>query len=343
METVLLEKKQILVVDDEPNLRRVLSAQLERDGYDVHTAEDGEQALALLREHHIDLVITDLRMPQRRRHGALAQDRGFRRAGAGRDDHRARHRRHRRRGAEDRRLRLHHQALRSGRGAHHRQEGAAHAAISRRPRRRGRRRACPKAGATASSAQSPSLVDVYAVLDRVADTPTTVLITGESGTGKELVARALHENSSRRDKPFIKVNCAAIPQDLMESELFGYERGAFTGAVGSQARTLRARERRHAVPRRDRRDPRRDAGEAAARAAGERVRARRRRQDDPRRRAPRRRDQQRSEEGDRGGRVPRGSLLSPERRADSPAAAARARARTSRCSSSTSSRSSTRA
>src|SRR5688572_18502817 len=82
--------------------------------------------------------------------------------------------------------------------------------------------------------QSASILDLYAILDRVADTPTTVLITGESGTGKELVARALHENSSRRDKSFIKVNCAAIPKDLMESELFGYERGAFTGAVGSK-------------------------------------------------------------------------------------------------------------
>src|SRR5262249_21043859 len=81
---------------------------------------------------------------------------------------------------------------------------------------------------------SPELTSVYAVLERVADTPTTVLITGESGTGKELVARALHENSSRKERPFIKVNCAAIPKELIESELFGYERGAFTGAVGSK-------------------------------------------------------------------------------------------------------------
>jgi DNA-binding NtrC family response regulator len=75
---------------------------------------------------------------------------------------------------------------------------------------------------------------VYAVIDRVADTPTTVLVTGESGTGKELVARALHENSARRERPFIKVNCAAIPRDLMESELFGYEKDAFTGAVAAK-------------------------------------------------------------------------------------------------------------
>src|SRR6185503_9581516 len=67
-----------------------------------------------------------------------------------------------------------------------------------------------------------------------ANTPSTVLITGESGTGKELVATALHEGSSRRNKTLIKINCAAIPKDLMESELFGYERGAFTGAVTSK-------------------------------------------------------------------------------------------------------------
>jgi DNA-binding NtrC family response regulator len=94
----------------------------------------------------------------------------------------------------------------------------------------------PKEGAARFGiiGESQPIQDLYAIIERVADRPTTVLITGESGTGKELVARALHENSSRRERPFIKVNCAAIPKDLMESELFGYERGAFTGAVASK-------------------------------------------------------------------------------------------------------------
>jgi DNA-binding NtrC family response regulator len=81
---------------------------------------------------------------------------------------------------------------------------------------------------------SPAMRQIFDIITKVADSPTTVLVTGESGTGKELVARQLHVESSRRDKPLIKVNCAAIPKDLVESELFGYERGAFTGAVGSK-------------------------------------------------------------------------------------------------------------
>ena len=72
------------------------------------------------------------------------------------------------------------------------------------------------------------------LIERVAPTDVTVLVRGESGVGKEVVARFIHENSSRRDKPFIKVNCAAIPQDLLESEFFGYEKGAFTGAYGQK-------------------------------------------------------------------------------------------------------------
>jgi DNA-binding NtrC family response regulator len=76
--------------------------------------------------------------------------------------------------------------------------------------------------------------DVYAILQKVADTPTTVLVTGESGTGKELVAQALHDHSARHGRPFIRVNCAAIPHSLIESELFGHEKGAFTGAIASK-------------------------------------------------------------------------------------------------------------
>src|SRR3569832_43384 len=81
---------------------------------------------------------------------------------------------------------------------------------------------------------APAQQECFQLIDKVADTPSTVRISGESGTGKELVARALHEQSSRRQEAFIKVNCAAIPKELMESELFGYERGAFTGAVSSK-------------------------------------------------------------------------------------------------------------
>lgn len=78
--------------------------------------------------------------------------------------------------------------------------------------------------------QSTSLVEVFKILDKVAPTDSTVLVTGESGTGKELLVRALHANSQRADCPFVPINCGAIPKELLESELFGYEEGSFTGA-----------------------------------------------------------------------------------------------------------------
>ena len=82
---------------------------------------------------------------------------------------------------------------------------------------------------------SPAMLEVYKLVARVSEGRSTVLIEGESGTGKELIARAVHSNSRRRDKPFIPVNCGALPDHLLESEMFGYEKGAFTGAVGSKA------------------------------------------------------------------------------------------------------------
>ena len=81
--------------------------------------------------------------------------------------------------------------------------------------------------------KSDEMQSVFDLVERVADTDSTILITGESGTGKELIAKALHFNSARRDKPLVTVNCAAIPEELLESELFGHMKGSFTGAVAS--------------------------------------------------------------------------------------------------------------
>jgi two-component system response regulator AtoC len=228
---MLPERKQVLIVDDEPNLRKILSAQLSRDGYDVMTAEDGERGLALLKEHHIDLVITDLKMPKVDGMTLL------KRALEEEPDlpivlitaH----------GTIDTAV----EALKSGafdfvtkpfdKDEVRQIVGKA---LRTRELRGADATSVPTGGAVRFGiiGDSQGIADLYAVLERVADTPTTVLITGESGTGKELVARALHEHSGRKDKPFIKVNCAAIPKELIESELFGYERGAFTGAVSSK-------------------------------------------------------------------------------------------------------------
>ncbi len=109
---------------------------------------------------------------------------------------------------------------------------------------------------------------IYQILEQAAPTAASVLVHGESGTGKELIAQTLHQLSPRAPHPFVPLNCAAIPDTLLESELFGHEKGAFTGAIARRAGRVRAGQSRHAVPRRDCRDDPDHAGQAAARAAG---------------------------------------------------------------------------
>jgi two-component system, NtrC family, response regulator AtoC len=224
---------RVLVADDEPNLRRVLAAMLARDGYEVLQAGDGAEALALA-DQGVDVVITDLRMPR------VDGMEVLRRVIADHGDipvimitaH----------GSIDSAV----EAVKLGAFDYIEkpfEQEMIRQVVAKAARQWDAQRRAPRTLGTRNVSQhgrfgivgdSPSMRQIFSVIAKVADTPSTVLITGESGTGKELAAKALHENSSRRAHPFIKINCAAIPKTLMESELFGYEKGAFTGAVGSK-------------------------------------------------------------------------------------------------------------
>ncbi len=230
---------RILVADDEANIRKVLAALLRREGHDTKTATDGAEALRLLDAEpaDIDVVITDLRMPHVdglallrevnvkypeipviliTAHGTV--DTAVEAMKNGAFDYLQKP--------------FEQEELRVIVGKAARTRELARCDI--------RSRAEPESALAAGESfsliagNSPSMCEILEIIRRVTDSPSTVLITGESGTGKELVAKSLHEGGSRRDRPFIKINCAAIPRELMEAELFGYEKGAFTGAVSSK-------------------------------------------------------------------------------------------------------------
>ena len=218
----------VLIADDEPNIRRMVGALLTAEGYEVKEASSGAQAVMKAAEDEPDAVLLDLMMPgELDGMAALAK------------------------------LRISHPDLSvimmSGRaglsdavaatklGAVNflekplTPEGvlfAVGSALELRQSRRVARELRQELGLAGDMVgSSPQMEAVRALIARVAASDSRVLITGESGTGKELVASAIHDASTRRDKPFVRVNCAAIPRDLVESEMFGHERGAFTGAT----------------------------------------------------------------------------------------------------------------
>jgi two-component system response regulator AtoC len=220
--------KQILVVDDEANMRRVLEIMLQKMGYRVLSAANGREALERYQANAVDLVITDLRMPEMDGIGLLA---ALREAGSsvpvilitahGTIETAVQAMKQ---GACDYILRpfdidvIELAVSRALSGA----EVARQNAFLKQEIER---------GWDAFIGTSEPMRQVYELIQRVGPSKASVLIRGETGTGKELAARAIHNASSRRDKLFVPINCAAIPADILESELFGYEKGAFTGAV----------------------------------------------------------------------------------------------------------------
>jgi two-component system response regulator AtoC len=221
--------KRILIVDDEPSIRMVLRAHLTRSGYQVTAAENGAEAIALLRNEEFHLVVSDLKMPivggmkllshcqevypglpvvLITAHGTV--DSAVAAIKSGAHDYVTKP------FDSDELLPI----IRKGLRIEEKQRTVLHE---------------DAVGRYKIIGQTPKMNSVYSMIEKVCRSPTTVLITGESGTGKELVAQALHDSSDRTNAPFIQVNCGAIPESLFESELFGHEKGAFTGAVASRA------------------------------------------------------------------------------------------------------------
>jgi two-component system, NtrC family, response regulator PilR len=220
---------RVLVVDDEASMRDMLRIVLRRDGYDVLVADGARAAIGILEREEVDLLLSDIRMPDGSGVEVLKIAKSANRdivafmmtafastetaveamrLGAvdyftkpfNVDELRLKIGQH----LETRRLKEENVVLKRALNATHEFSNLV--------------------------GRSPVMLELFQLIETVAKTPSTVLITGESGTGKEMVAKAIHVNSLRRDRPFVALNCGAVPETLLESELFGHVRGAFTGA-----------------------------------------------------------------------------------------------------------------
>jgi len=224
---------RILIVDDETSMREFLSILVEREGYSAVTADCAESALKLLSEQKFDLVISDVNMPGLDGIGLLERIKS---------------------GSPETVVMMITafstteqavEAMKHGaynyiskpfkideiklfiRNAIEKQQLALENAFLK-------GKSVRQYSFSGMIGKSKKMLDLFQLIEKVAPSNATVMISGESGTGKELASRAIHLNSDRRDKPFIAVNCGAIPETLMESEFFGHAKGAFTGAVGER-------------------------------------------------------------------------------------------------------------
>jgi len=227
-------KKRVLVVDDELNIRRILQASFDKNGWVALTAESGEEALAILAREEIDCVLTDVTMPglsgydlQKQvaekypnlpvvimtAYGTIPQAIEAIRSGA-------------------------YEFVTKPFDLDSVKKVILSALEGDTARAKKSSRKVKAKGGSASKAfiaESPVMKEILEMVQQVADSRATVLVTGESGTGKEVIARLIHTYSARNENPFVAISCAALPETLLESELFGYEKGAFTGADSAKA------------------------------------------------------------------------------------------------------------
>ena len=228
-----MDNATILVIDDDKGTRESLSEILNLDGYHTEIAENGQKAIKLLGEREYDIILTDLKMPMAdgldvlkyiKRSNSVTEVIIFTGFGTIKNAVEAM-----KAGAYDyilKPLQIEEMKIIIQKALEHKRLKAENILL--------RRQLKTKYKFENLLGNHEKILEIFKLIETVADTDSTILIYGESGTGKELVAKAIHYNSNRQNKPLIPVNCGAIPEDLLESELFGHERGAFTGAIATR-------------------------------------------------------------------------------------------------------------